>query len=92
MQDDPVLAAFITEQRDHNHLTSLRQDHIEDLVIGPVLRGTTGALILNGDGLPMRNEKKGLAGRRSWRLGFIPTALQLIGLATAVLILLNALG
>lgn len=89
---DAMLATFITEQRDHNRLSNLRQDNIETLVIGPVVKGTTGAPVLNGDGLPMRDESKGLAARRLWRLGIIPTALQMVALTTAVLILLNSLG
>lgn len=91
MSDD-LLRTFITEQREFNRVSDLRQSSIEDIVIGPPLRGSTGAPILNGDGLPMRDMKKGLAGRRTWRLGIVPTALQLAALTTAVLVLLSALG
>jgi len=86
-----MLANFMTEQRDHNRIMNKRQDSIENIVIGPAVLGSTGAPILNGDGLPMRDRSKGLAGRKSWRVGVLSTVVQLLALATAVAVLLNAM-
>ncbi len=85
---DALLLTFMDEQREHNHLSDKRFDSIEDIVIGPVITGSTGAPVLNGDGLPYRDKKRGLAGRRNW----VPTVLQLLGLTTAVVILLTAIS
>jgi hypothetical protein len=87
-----MLAAFIAEQREHNRVSDKRADSVETIVIGPVKRGSTGAPILNGDGLPVRDTSKGLAHKRNWPQLLTSWVLQLLGLATAVLILINTVG
>lgn len=89
---DAMLSDFMVEQRQIHLLNGKRLDSLETSVIGPPVLGTTGAPILNGDGLPVRDEKKGLARKRNWPQILVQTSLQFLGLATAVIVLINTLG
>ncbi len=61
---DELLSEFIIEQREYNRISELRFDGLESVVIGPKILGTTGAEILNGDGLAVRDKSGGLAAQK----------------------------
>ncbi len=62
---DQMLAEFIETQVETNRVSGLRFDNLEDVVVGPPITGSTGAFILNGDGLKVRDKTQGLANKRT---------------------------